>query len=166
MTYLERYDSVPGDQVAEKVGLVSRWIATDWQPFFKELRENRPVFVTPAFTLVTRFSDVVEVLSREQVFSVRLYQSKMDPVVDGPYSAYFGFPGSNLETMLRWAKSTQSDMFKNLQYDPAVHAAAVQAGKEMMAYLAALLEEKRRDDFSIAYGNPSARQAAANVANL
>jgi cytochrome P450 len=211
MTYLEQYDAVPEEQAAQKIGLVSRWINTDWRPFFKELRESRPIFRTPGFTLVTHFPDVVEVLSREQVFSVRLYQPKMDPVVDGPFmlardntpvnwreksimqtmlqledlpsvramsgdftedaldrfaeqgrievvsqigryvpvrvcGAYFGFPGPNLETMFRWSKATQSDMFKNLQNDPTVHDAAVQAGGEMRTYLAELLEEKRRDN--------------------
>jgi cytochrome P450 len=211
MTYLEQYDAVPEEQAAQKIGLVSRWIDTDWRPFFKELRESRPIFRTQAFTLVTHFPDVVEVLSREQVFSVRLYQPKMDPVVDGPYmlsrdntpvnwreksimqtmlqledlpsvramsgafaeealdrfaeqgrievvsqisryvpvrvcGAYFGFPGPDLETMFRWAKATQSDMFKNLQNNPTVHDAAVQAGGEMRTYLAELLEEKRRDN--------------------
>jgi cytochrome P450 len=36
-------------------------------------------------------------------------------------------------------------MFKNLQNDPTVHDAAVQAGGEMRTYLAKLLEEKRCD---------------------
>jgi cytochrome P450 len=85
MTFLEQYDAVPEEQAAQKIGLVSLWIATDWRPFFKELRASRPILKTPDFTLVTHFPDVVEVLSREQVFSVRLYQPKMDPVVGGPY---------------------------------------------------------------------------------
>lgn len=210
MRYLEQYDALPDDQQAEKVGLVSRWLRTDWRPFFKELREQRPILKTAKFTLVTHFADVTEVLSREQAFSVRLYQSKMDPVVNGPYMLardntavnwreksimqtmlqfedlpavrtlsgnyadealdrfardgrievvsqlsryvpvrlcgdYFGFPGPDIETMYRWSKATQANMFKNLQNDPAVHQAAVQAGSEMMAYLGELLEQKRRD---------------------
>jgi cytochrome P450 len=144
MTYLERYDSVPGNQVAEKVGLVSRWIGTDWQPFFKELRENRPLFVTPAFTLVP----------------IRVC------------GAYFGFPGPNLETMLRWAKSTQSDMFKNLQNVPAgfddhrllanmagLLIGAVEAVSQ--AIVQALEQILSRSD-----GNPSVPQAAATGANV
>ncbi len=208
MSYLEEYDSIPLDRTPEKVQLVSRWIRTDWQPFFQELRQNRPIFETPAFTLLTRFTDVQEVLSRPEVFSVRLYASKMDPVVDGPFMLardntevnwreksimktmlqredlprvrkmsgeiadtaldrwsgtgklevvsqlgryvpvqlcgdYFGFPGPDLESMFRWSKATQSDMFKNLATDPAIHAASVRAGKEMTAYLSKLLDEKK-----------------------
>ncbi|GAA2727070.1 cytochrome P450 [Actinocorallia aurantiaca] len=206
MTYLEKYDALSGDR--EKVALVSGWIRTDTFPFFRELRERRPIFVTPGFTLVTRFPDVMEVLSHEKMFSVRLYASRMDPVVDGPFmlsrddtpvnwrekgimqavlrpedlpdvreaagriadesldrsapsgridvvsglgryvpirlcGEYFGFPGPDLETMYRWSRATQFDMFKNLQNDPVVHEESVCAGKEMMSYLRGLLEDKR-----------------------
>lgn len=208
MSYLEKYDSIPMERVAEKAQLVSRWIRTDWRPFFKELRENRPIFETPAFTFVTLFKDVQEVLSREEVFSVRLYAPKMDPVVGSSFMLardntevnwreksimqtmlqreelpavrkmcgqiadasldkwaesgkievvsqlgryvpvrlggdYFGFPGPDMESMYRWSRATQSDMFKNLPNDPAVHQASVQAGEEMRAYLSQLLAEKK-----------------------
>jgi cytochrome P450 len=207
MSYLEQYDSIPADRPLEKTQLVSGWLRTDWQPFFKELREKRPIFVTPGFILVTQFQDVQEVLSREKTFSVRLYAPKMDPVV-GPFMLarddttinwreksimqamlqredlpavrqmsgkvakdsldkwaasgqievisqlgryvpirvcgdYFGFPGPDLETMYRWSRATQSDMFKNLPNDPEVHKASLQAGEEMRTYLTKLLEEKR-----------------------
>jgi cytochrome P450 len=208
MSYLEQYESIPIDRPAEKVQLVNRWIRTEWRSFFKELRENRPIFITPRFILVTLFHDVQEVLSRENVFSVRLYAPKMDPVVGGPFMLardnteinwreksimqtmlqredlpavrkmsgeiakasldkwahtgqievigqlgryvplrvcgdYFGFPGPDLESMYRWSRATQTDMFKNLPNDPQIHETSVQAGKEMTAYLAQLLEEKR-----------------------
>ena len=207
MTYLEQYDAAEGQPQAQ-VALVSRWLRTEWRPFFAELRARRPVLRTPAFTLLSRFDDVTEALSREQDFSVRLYAPKMDAVVNGPFmlarddtpinwrekgimqamlrpedlpqvralagkladealdaampegrieiverlgryvpiricGEYFGFPGPDLQSMYRWSRATQSDMFKNLQNDPAVHQAAVRAGEEMRAYLAQLLEEKR-----------------------
>jgi cytochrome P450 len=83
MSYLQQYDAAATDR--EKVSLVNRWLRTDWRPFFAELRQDRPVFVTPAYTLVARFDDVTEVLSRERIFSVGLYAPRMDPVVDGPF---------------------------------------------------------------------------------
>jgi cytochrome P450 len=46
--------------------------------------------------------------------------------------------------MRRWSKATQSDFFKNLQNDPEVHQTAVAAGREMLSYLAELLNEKRQ----------------------
>jgi cytochrome P450 len=56
---------------------------------------------------------------------------------------YFGFPGPDQEAMYRWSKATQSDMFKNLGNDPAIHQAAVEAGQEMRSYLDQLLTQKR-----------------------
>ncbi|HZI16973.1 MAG TPA: cytochrome P450 [Pyrinomonadaceae bacterium] len=207
MSYLEQYDSVPADQPQQKVSLASRWLREEWQPFFKELREHRPIFPTPAFTLVTRFKDVQEILSRNEVFSVRLYAPKMDPVAgpimlardNTPYNwreksimkamlqpeelpavrrmvgrladealdrhaaggrielvnqlarlvpvqlcgEYFGFPGPDVQTMFRWSKTAQTNMFKNLGNNPDIQAASVQSGKEMTVYLEDLLSKKR-----------------------
>jgi len=205
-TYLQQYEAL-GDDPKAKAGFVVKLIRTEWRPFFQELREQRPIFQTPAFTLVTKFADVTEVLSRESIFTVRPYAPKMDPVV-GPFmlarddtpinwrekgimqavlkpeelpqvrawagefadesldeaapqgrieavgklgryvpirivGEYFGFPGPDLESMYRWSKATQSDMFKNLPGDPAIHEAALAAGREMKAYLTGLLAEKR-----------------------
>jgi cytochrome P450 len=207
MSYLEQYDSIPADQPQQKVAQASRWLREEWRPFFKELRENRPILPTPAFTLVTRFKDVQEVLSRNEVFTVRLYAPKMDPVAgpimlardNTPYNwreksimkamlqpedlpavrklvgrladealdrhaasgrielvnqlarlvpvqlcgEYFGFPGPDVQTMFRWSKTAQTNMFKNLGNNPDIHAASVQSGKEMTAYLTDLLSKKR-----------------------
>jgi cytochrome P450 len=219
-TYLQQYDAIPeGDEDRNKI--VGGWIRSEWRAFFKELRESRPIFTVPGFTrvpggvkvpgfiLVTRHRDVVEVLSRPEVFSVKPYAPKMDPVVQGPFmlardetatnwieksvmrtmllpddlprvralagtiadrslnkhaaegridavrelgrlvplricGEYFGFPGPDLETMYRWSRSTQADMFKNLQNDQDVHKASVQAGEEMRAYLSDLLIKARK----------------------
>ena len=56
--------------------------------------------------------------------------------------AYFGFPGPDEESMLRWSRATQTDMFYNVQNDPAIHAACVEAGEEMKAYLQSYLPKK------------------------
>ena len=42
---------------AAKYPLVRGWIDTEPLPFFKELREKRPVLVTPVCTLVSRYDD-------------------------------------------------------------------------------------------------------------
>lgn len=74
-SYLERYDAAPD---AEKFPLVRRWMDTEPLPFFKELREKRPILVTPDCTLVTRFDDVREILKMYKVFTVKPYVPKMD----------------------------------------------------------------------------------------
>lgn len=73
--YLEQYDAAPE---ADKFRLVRRWLDTEPLPFFKELREKRPILVTPACTLVTRFDDVREVLQLYKIFTVKPYVPKMD----------------------------------------------------------------------------------------
>ena len=72
--YLERYDAAAD---SDKSMLARRWIDTEPLPFFKELREKRPILITPKFTLVTRFDDVREVLYMPNVFTVAPYAPKM-----------------------------------------------------------------------------------------
>jgi cytochrome P450 len=85
MSYLEQFDALDGQPQAQ-VGLVSKWLRTaDWRPFFAELRADRPILRTAAFTLLSRYDDVRDVLSRPRDFSVRLNAPKMDPVVGGPF---------------------------------------------------------------------------------
>ena len=81
MSYLERYDATPD---ADKWRLARGWIdsATDVLPFFKELREKRPVLVTPSCTLIARYDDIIEALNMPRIFTVRLYWAKM---TDGIY---------------------------------------------------------------------------------
>lgn len=74
-SYLEQYDAAAE---VDKFSLVRRWIDTEPLPFFKELRDKRPILVTPGCTLVTRFDDVREILVMYKVFSVKPYVPKMD----------------------------------------------------------------------------------------
>ena len=73
-SYLAVYDSTPDDK---KFALVREWMDREPLPFFRELREKRPILATPACTLVARFRDVTEVLSKPAVFTVSLYKPKM-----------------------------------------------------------------------------------------
>ncbi|MEU1386654.1 MULTISPECIES: cytochrome P450 [unclassified Nonomuraea] len=83
--YLERYHQALAKDPIAAFGLVREWMRTDWRSLFAELRERRPVFVTPAFTVVTRFADVTEVLAHEQVFSVRAFGPRLDAALGGPF---------------------------------------------------------------------------------
>lgn len=78
-SYLERYDAAPE---GEKYELVCQWMKEEPLPFFKELRERRPILVTPRATLITRYDDVIQVLNMPKVFTVQLYLPKMG---DGIY---------------------------------------------------------------------------------
>ncbi len=48
---------------------------------------------------------------------------------------YFGFPGPDIETMLRWSRATQHDMFHNPDKNKDIHNANLKAGLEMKAFL-------------------------------
>src|ERR1700719_1185433 len=62
--YLKEYDAAPDDQ---KYRLARHWMKTEPLPFFKQLREQRPVLVTPECTLVTRYSDLTDVMQMPKV---------------------------------------------------------------------------------------------------
>src|ERR1700758_2917173 len=62
---------------ADKFSLVHQWMTNEPLPFFRELRDKRPILVTPECTLVARFDDVREVLSLPNIFTVALYKPKM-----------------------------------------------------------------------------------------
>jgi cytochrome P450 len=73
-SYLARYDAA---SEAEKFPMVYKWMWEEPLAFFKELRENRPILVTPGATLITRFDDVTDVLNMPTIFTVQLYLPKM-----------------------------------------------------------------------------------------
>lgn len=50
---------------------------TEPLPFFKQLREQRPVLVTPVATILTLFEDVRDTLMLPKIFTVNLYKPKM-----------------------------------------------------------------------------------------
>ncbi len=72
--YLAEYDNADEEQ---KYPLVQKWMKEEPLPFFKQLREQRPVLVTPECTLVTSFCDVRDMLQMPKIFTAALYKPKM-----------------------------------------------------------------------------------------
>lgn len=72
--YLQEFDAADDE---DKWPLVRRWLDNEPLPFFKALREQRPILVTPKATLVTRLDDCIEVLNQPRIFTVALYRPKM-----------------------------------------------------------------------------------------
>ena len=72
--YLKEYDAAPA---AKKYPLVRGWMKTEPLPFFKQLREERPILVTPECTLVTLYCDLTDVMDMPKIFTVDLYKPKM-----------------------------------------------------------------------------------------
>ena len=72
--YLAQYDQASN---TDKFPLVRKWLDNDPLAFFAQLREQRPVLVTPECTLVALFDDVTELLNLPSIFTVALYLPKM-----------------------------------------------------------------------------------------
>ncbi|MFF5262910.1 cytochrome P450 [Actinomadura viridis] len=82
--YLGRYEAAAARDPAYGPALLAGWLRSEWRPLFAELRVRRPILRTPAFTLVTRYPDVTEVLRNGDVFTVDGYASRLDPALGGP----------------------------------------------------------------------------------
>jgi cytochrome P450 len=79
--YLAEYDSAaPADQYP----LVRRWMMTEPLPFFKQLRAQRPILVTPECVLVSKYADVIDLLQMPKIFTVDLYKPKMGVTATDP----------------------------------------------------------------------------------
>jgi cytochrome P450 len=74
MSYLDRYDAAAP---ADKHALVRGWMEKEPLPFFKELRQKRPILATPQCTLVSLFDDITEMLNMPLIFNASLYIPKM-----------------------------------------------------------------------------------------
>lgn len=72
--YLAEYDAADESQ---KYLLVQKWMQTEPLPFFKQLREQRPILVTPECTLLSLFTDIRDSLQMPKIFTVDLYKPKM-----------------------------------------------------------------------------------------
>jgi cytochrome P450 len=58
---------------------------------------------------------------------------------------YFGVPGPDKASMLRWNRTIFWDIFLDLKQDPTIRANALESSKEMLAYLHDLTQEKKRE---------------------
>jgi cytochrome P450 len=81
MSFLDTFDSTPDP--ATRTALFFNALRADWRSLFAELRETRPILDLPVMTVVTRWADVVDLLSRNETFRVT-YAPHMDASV-GPF---------------------------------------------------------------------------------
>ena len=106
MAFVEELDSLPADQAQARMGLFLGHLKADWRSLFAELREKRPILDLPLFAVVSRWTDVMDTLSRPSDFQVT-YGPHMDPSV-GPYmlgrddSELNWHDKSLMRALLRW----------------------------------------------------------------
>jgi len=87
---LDAFDSIaakggdPQETAGKQFQFIMEQIRGNPLPFFKELRDDRPILQSPMATLIAQFRDVEEILHREEVFSVSPYLPRMMGVI-GPF---------------------------------------------------------------------------------
>jgi cytochrome P450 len=67
----------PATAARAQMQLIGKWIAISPVAFFNELREQSPILKAPAFTLVTRYLDVQDVLTLNDIFTTDLLKQNM-----------------------------------------------------------------------------------------
>jgi cytochrome P450 len=82
MGFLSDLDALPAGDLARTV-LFNQWLRRDWRALFAELRAGRPILPLPSLTVLSRWADVVDTLSRNETFRVT-YAPHIDPSV-GPF---------------------------------------------------------------------------------
>jgi cytochrome P450 len=68
----------------EQLALMEKWIVEDPGAMFAELRAQKPIFITPGPVIVSRYRDVLEVASLDQIYSVKPYGVAMMRNNGGP----------------------------------------------------------------------------------
>lgn len=71
--YIDQLDAAPPEQ---RWPLARGWIYSEPQPFFEEMREQRPILVLPDMTLVFRYHDCATVFRRPTDFGNDRYKPK------------------------------------------------------------------------------------------
>jgi cytochrome P450 len=125
--------------------LISHWISTSPIPFFNELRETAPIFKAPAFTLVTRYKDVQDVLTLNDIFTTDLLKQSIlrfigNTVVELPPSPEYeqrksvlrlAFPMADIERyhsiLIETSASLLSDMRPDMSFDLVGYATMLPA---------------------------------------
>lgn len=131
MGFLSEYDQInlpdPAQRAAAQSALLVSWLRNRQRELLDELRENRPVFVNPVFVIVSRATDVIDVLSKHETYTVRLNSLTMDPSV-GPFML------ARDETPLNWHE--KSVMKTVLRHDDLARIRAL-VGSVVAAEIAA-----------------------------
>jgi cytochrome P450 len=119
--YLDRYETAAESDPLQGLALLAGWLRTEWRPLFAELRARRPILSTPAFTVVTRFTDVSEVLTNGDVFTVSGYAARLDPAIGGPVML------TRDGTSLNWREKGLMQVMLPPEDVPAVRALVAEA---------------------------------------
>ena len=82
MGFLSDYGAL--NSPIEQLALMEKWIVEKPGDMFTELRAQKPIFITPGPVIVSRYRDVFEVASLDQIYSVKPYGVAMMRNNGGP----------------------------------------------------------------------------------
>ncbi len=122
--YLAEYDAASEN---EKYPLVRKWMKKEPLPFFKQLREERPILVTPECTLISLFTDIRDVLQMPKIFTVDLYKPKM-----GVTDTEVGYLMAHDDDALHYREKSIMQGFLNRDDIPGVRKLIAESGKELL----------------------------------
>ena len=93
--------------------------------------------------------ELVSEAARERVAAagqrIDVVSALVEPVVDRAIAVYFGSPGPNAATQLRWARSLFEDIFINVSNLDAIHERALAAAAEMRPHVDGLVAARRAE---------------------
>lgn len=122
--YLAVYDAAPDN---EKYPLVQKWMKKEPIPFFKQLRRERPILVTPECTLISLFTDIRDVLQMPKIFTVDLYKPKM-----GVTETEVGYLMAHDDDALHYREKSIMQGLLNRDDLPRVRQLIADAGKKIL----------------------------------
>ena len=122
--YLAEYD---GAAPADKYPLVRRWMMTEPLPFFKQLRAQRPILVTPECVLVSKYADVIDLLQMPKIFTVDLYKPKMGVTATDP-----GYLMAHDDDALHYREKSLMQGMLNRNDLPRIRALIAKASREIL----------------------------------
>ena len=125
MSFLEACDALPESDGPGRASLFLVSLRSDWRALFAELREKRPILELPPFVVVSRWSDVIGILSRPSVFQVT-YRPHMDPSV-GPFML------GRDDSVLNWHDKSVMRALLRLEDLPAVRSLAARTAAAALA---------------------------------
>ena len=122
--YLKEYDAAAE---ADKYPLVQQWMKKEPLPFFKQLREERPILVTPECTLIALFTDVRDCLQMPKIFTVDLYKPKM-----GVTDTEEGYLMAHEDDALHYREKSIMQVMLNRDDLPAVREGIKQSAQKIL----------------------------------
>jgi cytochrome P450 len=96
-----------------------------------------------------RLADTTIVAARERLASangqIDVVSEFVDPVIDHVIADYFGTPGPDTATQLRWARALFEHIFLNVANNPVARDRALAAAGELRPYLDGLIARRRAE---------------------